>query len=106
VKTECIAYHHARAKEYASAENVYNAIVKAEVRFSDPERKRRREERKKKRTPPTAPVPYHASITPRKVAGTSGIQEETPVSSSSAVCVSPQGRVVRLRKKSYKLIDQ
>jgi len=103
VKTECVAYYHSRAKEYARSQKTYEAIVKAEALFSDAERKRSREARKKKRPLATAPVPYDASIIPERLAGVSGTHQETLVSSSSAV--STQGRVSRQRKKSYKLID-
>jgi hypothetical protein len=104
VKTECVAYHHSRAKEYARSQKTYEAIVKAEVLFSDAERKRSREARKKKRPLATAPVPYDASIIPENLAGVRGAHQETLVSSSSTV--STQGPVSRQGKKSYKLIDQ
>jgi hypothetical protein len=104
VKTECVAYHHSRAKEYARSQKTYEAIVKSEVLFSDAERKRSREARKKKRSLATAPVPYDASIIPEKLAGVSGAHQETLVSSSSAV--STQAHASRQRKKSHKLIDQ
>jgi hypothetical protein len=106
VKTECIAYHHSRAKEYARAQKTYEAIVKAEILFSDAERKRSWEARKRTRAPATAPVPYDASIAPEKVASMSGTQKEVLVSSSSAVRVSTQERVARQMKKNYKIMDQ
>ena len=103
MKTECVAYHHARAKEYARAQRTYEAIVKAEILFTDAERKKSREARKRQRTPATAPVPYDASITPGKAAGMSNTQKEALVSPSSAVSTP---RVCCSSKKSYKLIDQ
>jgi len=106
VKTECVAYNHSRAKEYARSQKTYEAIVKAEVLFSDTERKRSKEARKKKRSLATAPVAYDsdASIILETLAGVSGAYQENLASSSSAV--STQGRASHHRKRSYKLIDQ
>ena len=90
MKTECVAYHHSRAKEYARSQKTYEAIVKAEVLFSDAERKRSKEVRRNKRSLATAPVPYDASIIPEKLGGVSGAHQETLVSSSSAVSRGPR----------------
>ena len=102
MKTECIAYHHSRAEEYARAHDTYKAIMKAETRFPTPERKRRSEARKKQRIPATAPATYDTSTISQNVASTSGARQETPASSDA----STQERVVRQRKKSSKLINQ
>jgi len=102
VKTECIAYHHTRAKEYASAQKKYEAIVKPGD-LSDAEGNRSKGKKKMQRAAATAPVKHHDANTPERAVSTSGM-EESPASSSHPI--NKPERPARQRKKSYKLIDQ